>query len=64
VAVGLIVLLCLIQPTFAVFGLGTFIGLISNHAVLERLETFGIRVPKSAEESDDPLLQDNPSKKA
>jgi uncharacterized membrane protein YesL len=58
VAVGLIVLLCLIQPTFAVFGLGTFIGLISNHAVLERLETFGIRTPKAAEASDDPLLQD------
>lgn len=49
---------CLVQPVFAVFGLGVFVALVSNHAVLERLEAFGIRTPKPAETPDDPLLQD------
>lgn len=62
--VGVLVLVCLIQPSFALFGFGALSALISTHAVLERLETFGIRTPKAAEAPDDPLLQDDPSNKS
>lgn len=57
--VSVIGFFCLVQPVFAVFGLGAFVALLANHAVLERLETFGIRTPKPVETPDDPLLRDD-----
>ncbi|MEP7293602.1 MAG: hypothetical protein ABI835_17580 [Chloroflexota bacterium] len=58
----LMVLLCAVQPVVIFVGMGALIALIANHALLERLEAFGLRTPETgtaqAAEADDPLLRD------
>ena len=55
--------LVIVLPALIFFGAGALLALVANHALLERLEAFGLRKQPEYVPSDDPLLRDDEPKK-